>query len=98
MRDIAGSATAPRIETKGDATTYDVTCRLSTQVDAIRLLVYYLEMSKKTAPKKRTWVSLTLPPEMIEKIERQAEVEVRPRAQMIRALLLRALAQNEKTA
>jgi len=55
-------------------------------------------MAKKVSPKRRGWVSLTLPEELIKRIEVQAEEEVRSRAQMIRKLLLQALAQNEKTA
>lgn len=41
---------------------------------------------------------MTMPRELVEKIDALAEEEVRPRTQMIRRLLLRALAQNEKTA
>ena len=57
-------------------------------------------MSKKDAdePSPRRWVSLTLPEDLISRIEKQAEKDQRNRSQMIRVLLLRALAANEKTA
>lgn len=60
--------------------------------------VYYLGMVKKAAPKKRTWVSLTLPDELILRIQHQAQLEDRNRSQVIRRLLSLALAANEKTA
>ena len=41
---------------------------------------------------------MTMPREIVERIDELAKEEVRPRTQMIRKLLLRALAQNEKTA
>ena len=55
-------------------------------------------MAKKVPPKKRGWVSLTLPRDVIDRVERQAAEEMRNRSQMILVLLVRALAQNEKTA
>lgn len=51
-------------------------------------------MKKKPLRGTRIWVSMTLPRDLVERIDRLAEEEVRPRAQMIRKLVLRGLEQQ----
>ena len=57
--------------------------------------MYYSLVPEK---KSEAWATFRAEPELIKKLNKAAKDAERPRSWVIRRLLLRALAQNEKTA